>query len=161
MLLSLPKVGPQLPENPLYSVRCSVCTRALLSQASVRRRRRSARDHYGQDAKLSCGQEADPARGRTQAELYRNNRCENSHQPTRTRKRQMKRFQSPEQAQRFLSTFESINTTFSFRRHLLSAACYRRRLTHALQLWRAIALGVALPRTSALARSRLHIALLS
>jgi putative transposase len=57
----------------------------------------------------------------------------------------MKRFQSPEQAQRFLSTFESINTAFRFRRHLLSAACYRRRLTQALQLWRATALGVALP----------------
>ena len=57
----------------------------------------------------------------------------------------MKRFLNPEQAQRFLSTFESINTAFRFRRHLLSAACYRRRLTHALQLWRATALGVALP----------------
>ena len=76
---------------------------------------------------------------------YLNSRCENSHQPTRTRERQMKRFQSPEQAQRFLSTFESINTTFRFCRHLLSAACYRRRLTHAFQLWRATALGVALP----------------
>ncbi len=76
---------------------------------------------------------------------YLNNRCENSHQPTRTRERQMKRFQSPEQAQRFLSTFESINTAFRFRRHLLSTACHRRRLTHALQLWRATALGVALP----------------
>jgi hypothetical protein len=30
MLLSLPKVVPQLPERPLYSVRRSVCTRALL-----------------------------------------------------------------------------------------------------------------------------------
>ncbi len=76
---------------------------------------------------------------------YLNNRCENSHQPTRTRERQMKRFHSPEQAQRFLSTFESINTAFRFRRHLLSAACYRGGLTHALQLWRATALGVALP----------------
>src|ERR687885_2100141 len=32
-----------------------------------------------------------------------NNRAENSHQPTRRRERQMKRFKSPGQAQRFLS----------------------------------------------------------
>jgi putative transposase len=43
---------------------------------------------------------------------YLNNRAENSHQPTRVRERQMKRFQSPEHAQRFLSTFESINAAF-------------------------------------------------
>jgi putative transposase len=76
---------------------------------------------------------------------YLNNRCENSHQPTRTRERQMKRFQNPEQAQRFLSSFESINAIFRLRRHLLAAACYRLRFTHALQLWRATALAVALP----------------
>ena len=76
---------------------------------------------------------------------YLNNRCENSHQPTRIRERQMKRFQTPEQAQRFLSNFESINAIFRHRRHLLSAACHRRRLKHALQLWRATVLAVALP----------------
>jgi hypothetical protein len=32
-----------------------------------------------------------------------NNRAENSHRPTRRRERQMKRFKSPRQAQRFLS----------------------------------------------------------
>ena len=50
-----------------------------------------------------------------------NNRVESSHQPTRVRERQMKRFQSPEHAQRFLSVFESVNATFRTRRHLLSA----------------------------------------
>jgi len=40
---------------------------------------------------------------------YLNNRAENSHQPTRMRERQMKRFQSPEHAQRFLWVFKSIN----------------------------------------------------
>ncbi len=39
---------------------------------------------------------------------YLNNRAENSHQPTRMRERHMKRFQSPEHAQRFLSVFEPI-----------------------------------------------------
>src|SRR5882757_195476 len=59
---------------------------------------------------------------------YLNNRAENPHQPTRARERQMKRFQNPEQAQGFLSTFESINAIFRLRSHLLSAACYRHRL---------------------------------
>src|SRR5207344_2590483 len=35
-----------------------------------------------------------------------NNRAENSHQPTRRRERQMKRFKSPGQAQRFLSAHD-------------------------------------------------------
>jgi putative transposase len=43
---------------------------------------------------------------------YLNNRAENS---------QMMRFKSSEQAQRFLSVFESINGPFRLRRHLLSA----------------------------------------
>ncbi|WP_353072150.1 IS6 family transposase [Tunturiibacter gelidiferens] len=49
---------------------------------------------------------------------YLNNRAENSHQPTRMRERQMKRFQFPEHAQRFLCVFESINAPFRLRRHL-------------------------------------------
>jgi transposase-like protein len=43
-----------------------------------------------------------------QQSRYLNNRAENSHQPTRMRERQMKRFKSSEQAQRFLSAFESL-----------------------------------------------------
>ena len=46
---------------------------------------------------------------------YLNNRAENSHQPTRIRERQMKRFKSSEQAQRFLSVFESLNAPFRLR----------------------------------------------
>ena len=41
-----------------------------------------------------------------------NNRAENSHQPTRRRERQMKRFKSPRQAQRFLSSHDQINNLF-------------------------------------------------
>src|SRR5918995_4568069 len=37
------------------------------------------------------------------------NRAENSHQPTRRRERQMKRFKSPRQAQRFLSAHDQID----------------------------------------------------
>src|SRR3954463_2438811 len=45
-----------------------------------------------------------------------NNRAENSHQPTRRRERQMKRFKSAGQAQRFLSTHDEINNLFHLRR---------------------------------------------
>src|ERR1041385_4165435 len=44
-----------------------------------------------------------------------NNRAENSHQPTRRRERQMKRFKSPRQAQRFLSAHAQINNLFPLR----------------------------------------------
>src|SRR4051794_40015268 len=45
-----------------------------------------------------------------------NNRAENSHQPTRRRERQMERFTSPGQAQRFLSAHDQINNLFHLRR---------------------------------------------
>jgi putative transposase len=66
---------------------------------------------------------------------YLNNRAENSHQPTRQRERRMKRFQSSEQAQRFLSVFEPINTHFRLRRHLLPADRYRRLRNQAIAEW--------------------------
>ncbi len=46
-----------------------------------------------------------------------NNRAENSHQPTRQRERQVKRFKSAGQAQRFLSAHDGINNLFLLRRH--------------------------------------------
>ena len=76
---------------------------------------------------------------------YLNNRAENSHQPTRVQERQMKRFQSPQQAQRFLSVFESINAPFRMRRHLLSATRYRLLLKQAFHLWNKTALVALLP----------------
>ena len=71
---------------------------------------------------------------------YLNNRAENSHQPTRVRERQMKRFKSSEQAQRFLSVFESLNAPFRLRRHLLSAPRYRLLLNQSFHLWNKTAL---------------------
>src|SRR3954463_7864753 len=50
-----------------------------------------------------------------------NNRAENSHQPTRRRERQMKRFKSPRQAQRFLSAHDQINNLSHPRRGLVPA----------------------------------------
>src|ERR687890_2212806 len=54
-----------------------------------------------------------------------NNRAENSHQPTRRRERQMKRFKSAGQAQRFLSVHDPINPLFHLRRDHVTAAQYR------------------------------------
>jgi putative transposase len=67
---------------------------------------------------------------------YLNNRAENSHRPTRRRERQMQRFKSSDQAQRFLSTHAMIYGHFSPRRHLMTAADYRRARSKAFRTWR-------------------------
>lgn len=51
-----------------------------------------------------------------------NNRAENSHQPTRRRERQMKRFKSPGQVQRFLSAHDPINNLFLLYREHFTAS---------------------------------------
>ncbi len=66
---------------------------------------------------------------------YLNNRAENSHRPTRRRERQMQRFKSPEQAQRFLSAHGIIYGHFRPRRQLLTAADYRRARAKAFRIW--------------------------
>src|SRR3954452_18796653 len=71
-----------------------------------------------------------------------NNRAENSHQPTRRRERQMKRFKSPGQAQRFLSAHDGINNLFHLRRDHRPAAQYRAARSQAFQTWAEVA-GVA------------------
>jgi putative transposase len=52
----------------------------------------------------------------------------------------MKRFKSSEHAQRFLSSFESINAPFRLRQHLLSANRHRQLLSNAFHLWNKTAL---------------------
>src|SRR6187402_1223540 len=64
-----------------------------------------------------------------------NNRAENSHQPTRRRERQMKRFKSARQAQRFLSAHDQINNLFLLPRHLMPATDYRAERARAFQAW--------------------------
>ena len=66
---------------------------------------------------------------------YLNNRAENSHQPTRTRERAMKRFTSAGHAQRFLSAFSVISPHFRPRRHLLHAEEYRREMANRFSTW--------------------------
>ncbi len=55
---------------------------------------------------------------------YLNNPAENSHQPTRHRERRMKRFESPEHAQRFLEVHDIVAAHFRPKRHKLSAKDY-------------------------------------
>ena len=62
-----------------------------------------------------------------------NNRAENSHQPTRRRERQMKRFKSARQAQRFLSAHDQINNLCLLPRHLMPAT--RAERARAFQAW--------------------------
>src|SRR3954470_5917411 len=64
-----------------------------------------------------------------------NNRAENSHQPTRRRERQMKRFKSPRQAQRFLSAHDQINNPFHLYRDHLPATEYRAVRAQAFAIW--------------------------
>jgi len=68
-------------------------------------------------------------------EQYENNRAEVSHQPTRQRERQMRRFKSPAQAQRFLSVHGVIKNLFRVGRHLLGAAHHRELRGRAFLVW--------------------------
>ncbi len=67
---------------------------------------------------------------------YLNNRVENSYRQTRRRERQMQRFKSPEQAQRFLSAHAMIYGQFRPRRHLIAADQYRCSRDKAFRIWR-------------------------
>ena len=69
---------------------------------------------------------------------YRNNRAENSHQPTRQRERRMQRFTSPGQAQRFLAAYGPIAQHVRPRRHRLSAPEYRQERRQRFQGWEEI-----------------------
>ena len=66
---------------------------------------------------------------------YLNNRAENSHQPTRQRERRMKRFKSPEHAQRFLEVQGIVAEHFRPKRHLLNAARYRIERDRRFEVW--------------------------
>ncbi len=69
---------------------------------------------------------------------YANNRAEVSHQTTRQRERQMRRFKSPRQDQRFLSIHSPINNPFRVGRHLMRAVHYRLFRDRAFATWQAV-----------------------
>ncbi len=69
---------------------------------------------------------------------YLNNRAENSHQPTRERERRMRRFKSPDHAQRFLAAHGPIAAHFRPRRHRLTAAAYRQTRDQRCATWHAV-----------------------
>lgn len=64
-----------------------------------------------------------------------NNPIENSHRLTRKREKIMGRFKFHQQAQRFLSAHDQINTIFHPRRYHLSARSYRHARKDAFSLW--------------------------
>ena len=67
---------------------------------------------------------------------YENNRAEASHQPTRQQERQMRRFKSIEQAQRFLSVQGPVQNLFRVGRHHLKAQHHRQLRGRAFSDWR-------------------------
>src|SRR6202140_1886530 len=84
---------------------------------------------YGAAAR-DLGIESRHERGR-----WKNNRVENSHQPTRRRERKMQRFKSSRSAQKFLSTHAAVFNTFNVQRHLTSAQSHRVLRTAAMTTW--------------------------
>jgi putative transposase len=66
---------------------------------------------------------------------YENNRAEVSHQPTRQRERQLRRFKSAAHAQRFLSVHGLVRNLFRVGRHLLRAAHHRMLRTRSFLVW--------------------------
>ena len=66
---------------------------------------------------------------------YENNRAEVSHQPTRQRERQMRRFKSAAHAQCFLSVHGLVQNLFRVGRHLLRAVTHRMLRTRSFGVW--------------------------
>jgi putative transposase len=85
---------------------------------------------YGAAAR-DLGIESRHERGR-----WKNNRGENSHQPTRRREHMMQRFKSPGSAQKFLSIHAAVFNTFNVQRHLTSARTHRTLRAAAMSTWR-------------------------
>jgi putative transposase len=67
----------------------------------------------------------------------KNNRTENSHQPTRRRERKMQRFKSPGSARRMLSIHTAVHNTFNVQRYLTSRRTLRVLRDKAFRTWRA------------------------
>ena len=66
---------------------------------------------------------------------YENNRAEVSHQPTRQREGQMRRFKSAAHAQRFLSVHGLVQNLFRVGRHVLRAVNHRMLRARSFGVW--------------------------
>ena len=71
-------------------------------------------------------------------EQSENNRAEVSHQPTRQRERQMRRFKSAGQAQRFLTIHGAVQNLFRVGRHLTRASHSRLFRARAFVEWQQV-----------------------
>ena len=69
---------------------------------------------------------------------YENNRAEVSHQPTRQRERQMRRFKSAAHLQRFAAVHGLVQNLFRVGRHLLRSAHHRLLRARAFVEWDAV-----------------------
>ena len=69
---------------------------------------------------------------------YQNNRAEVSHERTRSRERQMRKFKSPGQAQRFFAVHDRVQHLFRLGRHLTRAANFRILRLRALGEWQQV-----------------------
>lgn len=71
---------------------------------------------------------------------YENNRAEQSHEATRVRDRDMRKFKSVRQSQRFLTAHAAVYSLFNLGSHLIRAEHYRRLRIGAFAEWtRAVA----------------------
>ncbi len=66
---------------------------------------------------------------------WKNNRAENSHQPTRRQECKMQRFKSAGSAQKFLTSHAAVYNTFNVQRHLTSAQTHRTLRAAAMNTW--------------------------
>ena len=71
-------------------------------------------------------------------ERYANNRAEVSHQPTRHRERQMRRFKSAREAQLFLAVHGVVLNLFRLARHRLKAVHHRMLRARSFATWEAV-----------------------
>ena len=70
---------------------------------------------------------------------YLNNRCEQSHRPTRSKERCMKMFRSMKQGQRFLNVHAAVFNLFNLGQHLTNAENYRKFRDDSFNEWSLIA----------------------
>jgi putative transposase len=96
-------------------------------------------DHYRQiEQLLRCHAKHLQQRDSQGGERYANNRVEASHQPTRQRERQMRRFKSARHAQRFLSLHDAVRNLFRVGRHLLRSSNHRLLRSRSFAVWQEV-----------------------